>query len=249
MSLIFELKQCVGGFYDGTILACVIWPNVEVILQYHLFAVYGYKRAIMVPVMGTFVLCSGLAWGLALGNIIIAAQLSSPPELGICTSPKTPLLTASWIPLMVMDALLMVLIGFKTVKYHLQVVDRSWTGASLMKTFGQGAFLCYCCVFFSGVLLVLLSLLTKAPFTSLGGPVLVSLSTMSINRLVFDMNKVSKAQENAGAGTSIFTVRSAIAFAVGPQGQINLSNSDDITELTRPTSRTSPMHMRTDLAL
>jgi len=212
--------------YSTVDLACMIWSNTQVILLYHLFAIYNHNRVIVYHVIAAFVVCSGLAWSLALGNIVLAWARSSrpgastPPEMGICTIPQTKLMTASWIPMMAMDAILMLLITSRIIQHYRSTFDRTWTGASLMKTLGQGAVLCYSCVFLSGVLLVFLSLFTPWMFSSLGPPVLVSLSTISINRLVFWMNKAGRAQ-GYNSSTSLFTVDSTIRFTSGSSPAYN----------------------------
>lgn len=53
----------------------------------------------------------------------------------------SPLIHLSRVPMMGLDFVLVVLAGYKSLQHYLQVPDKTWSGARLMRTFARDSIL------------------------------------------------------------------------------------------------------------
>ncbi|EIW74946.1 hypothetical protein CONPUDRAFT_77734 [Coniophora puteana RWD-64-598 SS2] len=131
------------------------------------------------------------------GNVAYVVLNKAPVELlGICIREPVAVsfLTPTYvsIPMLVLDIVFMTLIGYKTITYYAQSVNKKWAGAALMKTLEPYVFF-------------------------VAQSVLFSFFAMAINRLVLGMNKVNMQQLRGDQTTGV--TESSVVFALdAPSG-------------------------------
>jgi len=148
------------------------------------------SQAITFPVTVLYVITVAFAFTTDVSNVILTKV--SELRFGICLMQPVPTsflsFTYTSIPMFTLDVVFVTLIGYKTTTYYMQALNKKWNGAILMKTLGQGAFVCYLSICLTILLLMLLPLLAPE-FFFMAESVLFSLFAMAVNRLVLGMNK------------------------------------------------------------
>ncbi|EIW74944.1 hypothetical protein CONPUDRAFT_77732 [Coniophora puteana RWD-64-598 SS2] len=159
-----------------------IWNSVTIVAE----------RAITLPVTVLYVMTVAFAFTTDISNAILTKVLEL--RSGVCVMQPIPvsflIFSYTSIPKFILDVVFVTLIGFKTTTYYMQALNKKWSGAILMKTLGQGAFLCYLSICLTILLLMLLPLLAPE-FFFIAESVLFSLFAMTVNRLVLGMNKAN----------------------------------------------------------
>ncbi|EIW74938.1 hypothetical protein CONPUDRAFT_77729 [Coniophora puteana RWD-64-598 SS2] len=214
-----------SAFYLGLTLAMVKLWNTKLKLPKLLFFFYRYfsllvcsvwvfkiiswlcaeDRFVVAPVTAMFFACGGCFIGGAIADLPLSHVLQ--PELGMCIINElslTPYLTS--VPVMSMDFVLVLLIGGKSIAYQMNVPNKKWMGANLMKTLAQRAFLCYLCIFLA-TLLQLVLFLTNPVFLSISAGIMFTLLPIAINRLVLGLHQMSASDlASSGAASKHFGV-------------------------------------------
>jgi len=165
----------------------IAWLAGEIILLCHLFAVFSFDRFVVIPVTALFVVSSGMYMGGDIAQLFIGQVLE--PKYGLCQIKEiTTLSFLSCVPIMTTDLALVIIIGWKTVRYHLEIMDSSWSGASLLKTLARGAFLFYLGTFMT-TLLALFLFFTHPGIVGIAGGSLFTLVPMAVNHLVLGLRE------------------------------------------------------------
>ncbi|EIW81511.1 hypothetical protein CONPUDRAFT_73221 [Coniophora puteana RWD-64-598 SS2] len=147
----------------------------------------GENKFVVIPVTTLFIVSSGMYMGGDIAQLFIGQVLE--PEYGLCQIKEiTTLSFLSCVPIMTTDLVLVIIIGWKTIKYHLEIMDSSWSGASLLKTLARGAFLFYLGTFMT-TLLALFLFFTHPGIVGIAGGSLFTLVPMAVNHLVLGLRE------------------------------------------------------------
>jgi len=186
----YEICQAWYKASSGAVFL-VCWNGGGIMLC-HINAIYQTRKAVTRTVTALYVLT--VLYSLGMGAIASEILIkTSEPQLRVCLMypVKTSVTDYTSIPMLVTDIVFMALIGYKTITYYRQSLNKQWIGAALMKRLGQGSVMCYISVCLAELLAMLLQLL--APYLIfMAASIFFSVYAMAINRLVLGMNKTGK---------------------------------------------------------
>jgi len=209
-------QYCLATKIGNDFTGIIAWLTQEVILLLHVFALFSFKRTVTVPVTALFIIC----WSIYVSGEVLELKYSlavndeSLPSTGMCAVQVPGIVPYMLcVPMMVCDFVLVILIGTKTVRYHLTVMNTRWSGASLMASLARGAFVFYFITFLS-VLLALLFWLLKPELVDIAGGFFFTIMSMAINHLVFRMRRTI---EDQAYGDPELMASVSIRFGVGDE--------------------------------
>ncbi|EGN96238.1 hypothetical protein SERLA73DRAFT_125063 [Serpula lacrymans var. lacrymans S7.3] len=129
-----------------TIIGVILMFPVKAILQLRLFALYNYNKWVTVPVITLFVMLVSSELGMAsflvyYDNLHLSDIVAALYEtLGVCTGGTPKWFSIFLIPFMVFDCILSSLAMFKSFQHYRQVLDKTWSGASVLRILTRDSF-------------------------------------------------------------------------------------------------------------
>lgn len=176
------------------VIALLLVANIEMILQLRLYALYAYDKRIVLPVSALFVtVFSGM---MVMAVIIYQYEKNHEAEIfGACAIiGSVDWLYLFWVPMMGLDFVLVVLAGYKSLQHYIQVPDKTWSGARLMRTFARDSILYFLCNFLIYLFSTLLGKFGPPEYYQLGAITITVVPPVSANRLLINMYDSAHAE-------------------------------------------------------
>ncbi|KAG2132838.1 uncharacterized protein EDB93DRAFT_1093658, partial [Suillus bovinus] len=158
------------------------------ILLRRLFALYNFKRVIVIPMMVLFVMYACSTMGIAIA-MSIYSQANEYVLFDVCEETIPSWFIPFWAPIMAFDFVIMVLAGFKSMQHYLHVPDKTWSGARLMKILARDSFVYFACNFFNYLAITFVFHLAPPEFFQLGASWTIVIPPIAANRLLINMEQ------------------------------------------------------------
>ncbi|KAG2139063.1 hypothetical protein DEU56DRAFT_944702 [Suillus clintonianus] len=176
------------AFTNFDIIGCLLVANIEIILLRRLFALYDYKRVIVIPMVALFIIyiCSMMGIAIAMS---IYAQENEYVLMGVCEEAIPSWFIPFWTPIMAFDFVIMALAGFKSVQHYRRVPNKNWSGARFMKTLARDSFIYFACNFFNYLAITFVFHLAPPEFLQLGASWTIVIPPITANHLLINMEQ------------------------------------------------------------
>ncbi|KAG1806237.1 hypothetical protein EV424DRAFT_250707 [Suillus variegatus] len=180
------LSMLCHAFTNFDIIGLFLVLNIEIILLQRLFALYDYKRVIVIPMVVLFIIyvCSTVGIAIAMS---VYSQANEFVRFGVCEET-----IPSWFiptPIMAFDFVIMVLAGFKSMQHYIHVPNKNWSGARLMKTLARDSFVYFACNFFNYLAITFVFHLAPPEFFQLGASWTIVIPPIAANHLLINMEQ------------------------------------------------------------
>ncbi|KAJ8591454.1 hypothetical protein M405DRAFT_932134 [Rhizopogon salebrosus TDB-379] len=186
--------MCSANAFFG-VIALLLVANIEVILQCRLYALYGHDRRIVLPVSALFIVVF-IAMMVMAVVIYLYEKDRETKIFGACSIlGAVNWLYLFWVPMMSLDFVLVVLAGYKSLQHYLQVPDKTWSGARLMRTFARDSILYFFCNFLVYLFSTLLGKFGPPEYYQLGAITITVIPPISANRLLINMYDSAQAKQ------------------------------------------------------
>lgn len=182
-----DVTMC-HAFTNFDIIGCLLVANIEIILLRRLFALYDYKRVIVIPMVALFIIyiCSMMGIAIAMS---IYAQENEYVLMGVCEEVIPSWFIPFWTPIMAFDFVIMALAGFKSVQHYRRVPNKNWSGARFMKTLARDSFIYFACNFFNYLAITFVFHLAPPEFLQLGASWTIVIPPITANHLLINMEQ------------------------------------------------------------
>ncbi|OAX36012.1 hypothetical protein K503DRAFT_784667 [Rhizopogon vinicolor AM-OR11-026] len=183
---------CSANAFFG-VIALLLVANIELILQHRLFALYGYDRRIVLPVLALFIAVFSTMMVMAV--IVYLYEKDHEVQIfGTCS--------ILGVPMMGLDFVLVVLAGYKSLQHYFQIPDKTWSGARLMRIFARDSILYFFCNFLVYLFSTLLGKFGPSEYYQLGAITITLIPPVSVNRLLINMYDSAHGEESTWAEAS-----------------------------------------------
>ncbi|KAG1900054.1 uncharacterized protein F5891DRAFT_338116 [Suillus fuscotomentosus] len=176
------------AFTNFDIIGLFLVLNIEIILLRRLFALYDYKRVIVIPMVVLFIIyvCSTVGIAIAMS---VYSQENEFVLFGVCEEIIPSWFIPFWTPIMAFDFVIMVLAGFKSMQHYIHVPNKNWSGARLMKTLARDSFVYFACNFFNYLAITFVFHLAPPEFFQLGASWTIVIPPIAANHLLINMEQ------------------------------------------------------------
>ncbi|KAG2049457.1 hypothetical protein BDR06DRAFT_706061 [Suillus hirtellus] len=176
------------AFTNFDIIGLFLVLNIEIILLRRLFALYDYKRVIVIPMVVLFIIyvCSTVGIAIAMS---VYSQENEFVLFGVCEEIIPSWFIPFWTPIMAFDFVIMVLAGFKSMQHYIHVPNKNWSGARLMKILARDSFVYFACNFFNYLAITFVFHLAPPEFFQLGASWTIVIPPIAVNHLLINMEQ------------------------------------------------------------
>ncbi|KAG2132843.1 uncharacterized protein EDB93DRAFT_894011 [Suillus bovinus] len=175
----------VNAFFS--VIALLLVANIQMILQHRIYALYAYDKRIVIPVSVLFVTIFSIMMVMAVYIYLYEKDHEAQIFGACCLLGSMDWLYLFWVPMMGLEFVLVVLAGYKSLQHYLQVPDKTWSGARLMRTFARDSVLYFFCNFLIYLFSTLLGKFGPSMYYQLGAITISVVPPVSANRLLINM--------------------------------------------------------------
>ncbi|KAH7911919.1 hypothetical protein BJ138DRAFT_1149587 [Hygrophoropsis aurantiaca] len=179
----------VGEAYISTELMAgvLLAANIEIILMRRLFALFNYEKIVVIPITILYFIVFGFMIGMGIVEILDDTSTMSV-FVGACVGANPGWFYMFWFPLMILDFILVVLVGYKSMQHYLRVPDKTWSGARLVRSLARDSFIYFLCNFSVTLAEVLLFRVIPVQYLSLGATWVLVIPPVAVNHLLINVN-------------------------------------------------------------